>query len=43
MEMGAGLSCNGCGSTDVIFDPVKRLLICNQCGKCSEVCNTCVG
>ncbi|MBR6156317.1 MAG: hypothetical protein IKQ27_05110 [Lachnospiraceae bacterium] len=33
MEMGAGLSCNGCGSTDVIFDPVKRLLICNQCGK----------
>ena len=28
-----GLSCNGCGSTDVEFDPVTRKIHCNQCGK----------
>ena len=25
-----GLSCNGCGSTDVEFDPVTRKIHCNQ-------------
>lgn len=28
-----GISCSGCGSTDVVFDPVTRKLHCNQCGK----------
>ncbi len=28
-----GLTCSGCGSSDVIFDPRNRLLTCNQCGK----------
>ena len=29
----SGLQCHGCGSTHVTFDPQKRMLICNQCGK----------
>lgn len=28
-----GLVCHGCGSTNVVFDPQKRILSCNQCGK----------
>ena len=32
MEIGA-LQCHGCGSTKVSFDPQRRILICNQCGK----------
>lgn len=28
-----GLTCHGCGSTDVVFDPVSRKIYCNQCGK----------
>lgn len=28
-----GLKCNGCGSTDVSFDPVTRRVHCNQCGR----------
>lgn len=28
-----GLMCNGCGSTDINFDPVTRKIHCNQCGK----------
>ena len=28
-----GFSCHGCGSTDVVFDPVTRKLHCNQCGR----------
>lgn len=32
MELG-GLQCHGCGSSNVVFDPKKRILICNQCGK----------
>lgn len=32
MEL-SGITCSGCGSSDVIFDPEKRILICNQCGK----------
>ncbi|MDD7202366.1 MAG: hypothetical protein SPF89_11820 [Sphaerochaetaceae bacterium] len=28
-----GLTCNGCGSSDVVFDPVTRKLHCNQCGR----------
>lgn len=28
-----GLKCNGCGSSNVIFDSKRRMLICNQCGK----------
>lgn len=28
-----GLQCHGCGSTNVIFDPKRRILSCNQCGK----------
>ena len=32
MEPG-GMQCHGCGSTNVQFDPQRRLLICNQCGK----------
>ena len=28
-----GISCNGCGSTNVRFDEKNRLLICYQCGK----------
>ncbi len=32
MEM-EGMQCRGCGSTNVIFDPKRRILICNQCGK----------
>lgn len=32
MEMD-GLQCHGCGSTNVVFDAKRRILICNQCGK----------
>lgn len=32
MEFG-GMQCHGCGSTKVSFDPQRRILICNQCGK----------
>lgn len=32
MEM-EGMQCHGCGSTNVVFDPKRRILICNQCGK----------
>ncbi len=32
MEAG-GMQCHGCGSTNVTFDPQRRILICNQCGK----------
>ena len=32
MEPG-GMQCHGCGSTNVQFDPKRRILICNQCGK----------
>ena len=28
-----GLSCPGCGSSDVLFDPKSRILTCKQCGK----------
>ena len=28
-----GLSCHGCGSTDVEFDPKTRKIHCNQCGR----------
>lgn len=28
-----GMKCHGCGSTNVVFDPKQRILICNQCGK----------
>lgn len=28
-----GLKCNGCGSSNVVFDPKRRILVCNQCGK----------
>lgn len=28
-----GLQCHGCGSTNVTFDPKKRILRCSQCGK----------
>lgn len=28
-----GLSCHGCGSTDVAFDPQTRKIHCNQCGR----------
>lgn len=28
-----GMQCHGCGSTNVTFDPKRRILICNQCGK----------
>ena len=28
-----GLRCHGCGSTNVFFDPKRRILNCNQCGK----------
>lgn len=27
-----GLQCHGCGSTNVTFDPKRRILSCNQCG-----------
>ncbi len=27
-----GMQCGGCGSTNVTFDPQRRMLICNQCG-----------
>lgn len=27
------MQCHGCGSTNVTFDPKRRILICNQCGK----------
>jgi len=30
---GGGFQCNGCGSTNVSFDPKARLLTCNQCGR----------
>lgn len=29
----ASMQCHGCGSTNVSFDPHRRMLICNQCGK----------
>mgnify|MGYP003291280394 CR=1 FL=1 len=32
MEL-SGLECRGCGSTDVTYIPVGRILKCNQCGK----------
>ncbi len=32
MEPG-GMQCHGCGSTNVQFVPLRRVLICNQCGK----------
>lgn len=28
-----GMQCRGCGSTNVVFDSKRRILICNQCGK----------
>lgn len=28
-----GLQCHGCGSTNVTFNPKRRILSCNQCGK----------
>lgn len=28
-----GLQCHGCGSTNVVFDPKRRILTCSQCGK----------
>ena len=28
-----GITCEGCGSTDVEFDPVTRKVHCNQCGR----------
>lgn len=28
-----GLQCHGCGSMNVTFDPKRRILSCNQCGK----------
>lgn len=28
-----GLTCHGCGSTEISFDPVIRKIHCNQCGK----------
>lgn len=28
-----GLQCHGCGSTNVVFDPKRRVLTCYQCGK----------
>lgn len=28
-----GLKCNGCGSANVVFDPKRRILTCNQCGR----------
>ncbi|MCR5321987.1 MAG: hypothetical protein K6E85_01700 [Lachnospiraceae bacterium] len=30
---GTGLQCNGCGSSNVVFDPQTRILVCKQCGK----------
>ena len=27
------MQCSGCGSTNVSFDPQRRILVCNQCGK----------
>lgn len=32
MDLG-GLQCHGCGSGNVQFDPKRRILTCNQCGK----------
>lgn len=32
MDM-VGLQCSGCGSSNVTFDPKRRMLLCNQCGK----------
>ncbi len=29
----SGMQCSGCGSTNVTFDPQRRVLLCNQCGK----------
>jgi hypothetical protein len=29
----SSMQCHGCGSTNVTFDPKRRILICNQCGK----------
>lgn len=28
-----GLTCHGCGSTDIVFDPAARKIHCSQCGK----------
>lgn len=28
-----GITCEGCGSTDVEFDPATRKVHCNQCGR----------
>ncbi len=28
-----GLLCHGCGSSNVVYDPRGRVLICNQCGR----------
>lgn len=27
------MQCNGCGSSNITFDPKRRILHCNQCGK----------
>lgn len=27
------MQCNGCGSSNVVFDPKNRVLVCQQCGK----------
>ena len=31
--MESGMQCSGCGSTNVTFDPQRRILLCSQCGK----------
>ena len=31
--MEGGMQCSGCGSTNVTFDPQRRMLVCRQCGK----------
>lgn len=28
-----GLTCHGCGSTDILFDPATRKIHCSQCGR----------
>jgi len=28
-----GMQCRGCGSTNVAFDPKRRILVCSQCGR----------
>ena len=29
----SGMQCGGCGSVNVTFDPQRRMLVCNQCGR----------